>query len=59
MKNGKHQFLVYFIKEDTKKNGERCFLHLSVFKKNKEGLLLKNDSIYAAFLEKANLRFKR
>ena len=42
----------------NKKNGETTFLHLFVFK-GKEKLLLKNDSIYAHFLEKSNLRFEK
>ncbi len=43
---------------DTKKIVREIF-YTYLYLKNKESLLQKNDSIYAAFLEKANLRFKR
>lgn len=43
---------------DTKKIVREVF-YSYLYLKNKENLLLKNDSIYAAFLEKANLRFTK
>jgi len=43
---------------DTKKLVREIF-YAYLYLKNKENLLQKNDSIYAAFLEKANLRFTK
>jgi cobalt-zinc-cadmium resistance protein CzcA len=43
---------------DTKKMVREVF-YTYLYLKNKENLLLKNDSIYAAFLEKAILRFTK
>ena len=43
---------------DTKKLVREIF-YTYLYLKNKEHLLLKNDSIYATFLEKANLRFTK
>lgn len=43
---------------DTKKTVRQIF-YTFLYLKEKENLLLKNDSIYAEFLEKANLRFSK
>ena len=55
----KSSVLTIALKEaDTKKLVREIF-YTYLYLKNKEHLLLKNDSIYAKFLEKANLRFTK
>lgn len=47
------------LKEAETKKMVRQSFYLFLYLKAKESLLLKNDSIYASFLEKANLRFAK
>jgi len=47
------------LKEVDIKKTVREIFYTYLFLKNKENLLLKNDSIYAAFLDKAKLRFTK
>ena len=51
-------FNVALKEADTKKIVRQVF-YLFLYLKSKENLLLKNDSIYAEFLEKANMRFSK
>ncbi|MDO8998632.1 MAG: CusA/CzcA family heavy metal efflux RND transporter [Bacteroidota bacterium] len=47
------------LKEAETKKLVRQVFYTYIYLKEKEALLLKNDSIYATFLEKANLRFSK
>jgi heavy metal efflux system protein len=51
--------LAVALKETEIKRTVQSVFYTYLFLKKKEDLLIKNDSIYAAFLEKANQRFQR
>ncbi|HWY10203.1 MAG TPA: efflux RND transporter permease subunit, partial [Bacteroidia bacterium] len=57
--NYKKSVLNIAVQEAELKKQVRDVFYLLVYLQQKQKILLKNDSVYAAFLEKANLRFSK
>jgi cobalt-zinc-cadmium resistance protein CzcA len=55
----KSSVLIIAVKEAELKKQVSEVFHLLVYLQQKQSILLQNDSVYASFLEKANLRFDK